>query len=87
MSLTQDDYREALRVLDAVNLSGVVYSFSKVLPRIWEEAKERGEGTDYVNQHPISQLYAAKIMDLAGLRTVADMTRSYHLVMENLEDQ
>lgn len=60
------EYQNALMVQGAANVSGVVYSLAKVLPKIWEEARELGRGTDYVNGHPIVRLYAEQIIYLSG---------------------
>ena len=70
------DYREALTVQDACNLSGVVHAWSRVLDKIWFEARAAGQGTDYVNRHPISVLFADKLADLAGTRPT-DYLRAY----------
>jgi len=75
--LTSDDYKEAIMVQDACNLSGVVHSFSKVVSRIWEEARVRGESTDWVNRHPICVLYADKILQLAGGDDFTNYQRAY----------
>jgi hypothetical protein len=63
--LTINDYHTALNAGSACNLSGVVHSFSGVLTRIWDEAREQGEGTNWVNQHPISRMYAYAINKLS----------------------
>lgn len=60
--LEHKHYKEALSVQDACNLSGVVHSFSKILPAIWESC----DGTDEVNRHPICRLFAEQIMFLTG---------------------
>jgi hypothetical protein len=65
--LTKHDYEMAIAAQSACNLSGVVHSFSEVLPRIWEEARQLGKGTEWVNQHPLCILYAEKMHDLVGL--------------------
>jgi hypothetical protein len=62
---------EAIKVQDACNLSGVVNSFAKAIARLWrlayEDQKEGGgRGTDWVNRHRVSRLYADKIKSLAG---------------------
>lgn len=67
--LTKKDYEYALMVQSAVNLSGVVNSFARVLVKIWEEANETGNGTDWVNAHPICRLYAEQIAFLSGAGT------------------
>jgi len=64
--LTPKDYQNALDVQGAVNLSGVVRSFALVTERIWNEARAEGGGTEFVNKHPISRLYAEQINFLAS---------------------
>ena len=58
---------EAWQVQDACNLSGVVHSFSRGLEKLWGIARVLGEGTDWVNRHPFSRLYADKVRDLTAL--------------------
>lgn len=64
--LTIKDYEDAITVQDACNLSGVVHSFSRVISKIWVEARKEKKGTEWVNQHPISKMYSDKILHLAG---------------------
>lgn len=59
-------YQEAVIVQDACNLCGVVQSFAKILPVIMDESRAKGLGTDWVNQHPISKLFASKITSLSN---------------------
>jgi hypothetical protein len=66
--LTAKDYESAIIVQDACNLSGVVHSFCDIIKRITEESREKGKGTQYVNEHPICKLFADKIADLARVR-------------------
>jgi hypothetical protein len=74
----QDAARQALLVQDACNLSGVVHSFSEILTSVlWPEARQTGKGTDFVNQHPISKLFADKIADLARVRNIEDYSTAY----------
>ena len=75
--ITSEDYQRALLVQDAVNLSGVVHSFSEVVSRLWEEARRGGHGTEYVNTHPICKLYADKIVDLAKVRDTSAYMDAY----------
>jgi len=63
--LTLRDYQNALEVENACNLSGVVKSYSQVMERIWQEARAKGEGTDWVNTHPIAVLYSHACLYLA----------------------
>ena len=62
--LTPDDYLMALHSQSASNLSGLVHSLSMVLEGIWEEARAKGEGTDFVNGHPIVRLYIEQLNHL-----------------------
>ena len=62
--LTPNDYKEAITIQDACNLSGVVKSFSRMMDKIWEEARSHGKGTDWVNTHPIAILFAEKCVHL-----------------------
>lgn len=64
--LTPHDYQLAIHSQSACNLSGIVHSFSEVISRIWNEARALGEGTDFVNRHPISRLFAEQIAHLSG---------------------
>lgn len=57
---------DALDVQDACNLSGVARRFADALTDVWAEATRLKEGTKFVNQHPISVLFACKIADLAA---------------------
>lgn len=51
----------ALSIQHASNLSGIVATFHDVMSVLWEEARKRNEGTDWVNKHPVSKLFAAQI--------------------------
>jgi len=50
-------YEMALLSQGACNLSGLAYSLAEAMELIWLEAREQGQGTDYVNSHPIVRLY------------------------------
>lgn len=58
--------KDAIAVQDAVNLSGVVHSFVDAVTAIWDEAHATGQGTSYVNHHPIVTLFLDKLADLNG---------------------
>jgi len=64
--LTYRDYQSALDVQNACNLSGVVIAYAEVMRKICEEdwRSKRG-GTEWRNRHPISILYASKVLSLA----------------------
>ena len=61
--LTKKDYKTAITIQDACNLSGVVHEFSRILSRMCDD----GLDTDARNRHPISILFADKIASLAGV--------------------
>lgn len=54
--------REAIEVQMAVNLSGVVHSFSRSITRLRELYPH--EGTYFFNTHPVAVMWADKIKDL-----------------------
>jgi len=68
---------EAIVVQDACNASGVIHAMSRAVTKIWEQAREKGQGTDWVNRHPVMVLFASKLADL----TQADLrfSKSYDL--------
>jgi len=58
--------KAALEVQDACNLSGVVRIFDQVLQtHLWPASNSQGKGTQWVNEHPVSKLFADKISSLA----------------------
>ena len=65
MGLTTKDYQRALDSQSACNASGLIHSLNETLEQIWEEAREKGEGTDWVSGHPIVRLYAEQLMWLS----------------------
>lgn len=62
--LEPKDYQDAIDVQDACNLSGVVLAFGRVLSKMMDDPSIRG--TRDRNRHPISVLYADKILSLTG---------------------
>jgi hypothetical protein len=72
------EYGMALLSQGACNLSGLVHSLSQAMELIWEEATEQGQGTDYVNNHPIVRLYVEQMSFLCR----ADYSASYRICLE-----
>ena len=70
LRLEPRDYEQALQCQDACNLSGIVHTFSKVMSKIWDEARARNQGTEWVNQHPIAVMYATQVASLSGASTL-----------------
>jgi len=61
----QQAAQQALDCQNACNLSGVLRSFDRiVMDVLWEEARRIGEGTEWVNSHPICTLFLDKLADL-----------------------
>ena len=55
----------ALLIQDGCNLSGILRSFTEiVMDTLWPAAREQGQGTDWVNQHPICTLFLDKLVSL-----------------------
>lgn len=79
MKLEKIDYQKAIHSQSACNVSGLVKSLAEVLDRIWEEAREQKKGTDFVNQHPITRLYAEQISFLSQSR---DWIEAYKICEE-----
>ena len=74
--LTPKDYQMALDSQTACNLSGLIHSWSKVFPRIWEDVRAHGEGTLSANGHPICRLLLEQAYYL-GTSGSAREKRSY----------
>ena len=68
-SLTCADYKTAIVIQDACNLSGVVHAFSDILSRMCDA----GLDTDARNRHPISIMFADKIASLSGVLAGGDI--------------
>jgi len=75
--LTPHDYNMAFNTQNACNLSGISKWFATVLDKIWDEARERKRGTDWVNQHPICRLMAEQVSHLSGGGSCSGST-TYH---------
>ena len=74
----QRAYKMALLSQGACNLSGLAHSLAEAVELIWEEATEQGQGTDYVNSHPIVRLYVEQMSFLCR----ADYSASYRICLE-----
>ena len=71
-------YEMALVSQSACNLSGLVHSLAYAMELIWEEARNEGQGTDYVNTHPIVRLYVEQMSFLCR----AEYSASYRTCLE-----
>ena len=63
--LTEVDYNDAIYSQNACNLGALVKSLSAKIDAIWVEARLLGEGTEYVNNHPIVRLFVEQMGHLS----------------------
>lgn len=66
----------ALHVQDACNLSGIVFSFAKLMEDLCEASDFLNKGTDWKNKHPLCVLFLDKCAGLAS-NSIGD-TESFH---------
>jgi hypothetical protein len=62
--LKPDDYKIAIEVQSACNLGALAHSFSRAIQKIQNEARIKGHGTDWINNHPICRMYAEQFNHL-----------------------
>ena len=83
MGLRALDYQRALDAQSACNASGLIHSLHETIDRVWDEARENGLGTDWVNGHPILRLYAEQ---LSFLSSKTDYFRAYQVCEERAKE-
>jgi hypothetical protein len=66
----QDVAKDAILVQNACNLSGVVHAFSTAVTVLREQRD--CTGTTWINEHPVSILFSAKIASLTGVAHIAE---------------
>lgn len=71
--LTVKDYRDALLIQDAVNLTAVAQSFADVTKKILHDVGD----TKDVWRHPISVLYASKFASLTNCEATFVFSHAY----------
>ena len=69
MGVTASDYEKAVLSQEACNLSGVVFSFADAMGKICKESRNKADGTEWKNSHPICRLYAEQICHLTRQRS------------------
>ena len=67
MKTMQQVAQDALHCQNACNLSGVVKTFADATTVLWTEAQRLAAGTRWVNEHPVSILFATQVAYLAGI--------------------
>lgn len=65
-------YDRALMSQSACNFSGLVHGLARDMDTLWQEARARGEGSDYIAKHPVVRLYLEQLTYLAGIGIFAD---------------
>lgn len=83
-------YRTALYVVDpgASNASGMIRSMNRCLDYIWAEARDCGQGTDYVNKHPVITLFLSQLAQVNGVGPIdfAAFNHAYDRCVERLNE-
>ena len=72
---TPADYKTAVQVQDACNLSGVVFEWARIMQRICNETRDKG--TDAKNLHAINVLFASKVASLTGCESGLNFHHAY----------
>jgi hypothetical protein len=60
---------EVIDIQDACNMMGLTKGFARALDELADNLRQSGEytGTDTINRHPITKLWASKLHDLARM--------------------
>jgi hypothetical protein len=72
LCVSKDDYATALGSQCACNLGALIHSFDRVINKLQYEARTLGHGTDWINQHPITRLFAEQIAFLSSPRDYSE---------------
>lgn len=51
----------AVLAQDACNASGLVQEWARAMNLLWEAANKEGQGTGWVNSHPVNVLFSLKL--------------------------
>jgi len=80
--LTLKDYLDAVQVQNACNLSGVLYSFARVMDRLCNDVPD----TSKRNKHPLVILYLDKLNSLSGADSLNTVMKAYDAVYDTIRD-
>ena len=75
----------ALDVQNAVNLSGVVFTFAEAMQAICDTDQRHNMSTTWKNEHPIVTLFLEKLADLNGHR-LETTTEQYTRVLQQVRE-
>ncbi len=76
-----EECRRVMGALEASNLSGVVKAMANAVSVLWDVSRAMGQGTDWVNQHPVMLLYAERAATLTHYATCANDLSLYGSAM------
>lgn len=62
--LTLNDYIDCINGQSACNATGLIYTMKSLREKVWNTARYHNKGTEWVNGHPILQLYAYQLAHL-----------------------
>jgi hypothetical protein len=62
--LSKNDYEQCLNAQSGCNATGLINSMKEITECLWNTAKSLNKGTEWVNHHPILQLYAYQLAHL-----------------------
>lgn len=74
-ALSKDDYATALAIQSACNLGAVIHTFDKIVDKLQYEARIHAHGTDWVNRHPITRMFAEQIAFLSSPRDYSEAAK------------
>jgi len=72
LCVSKDDYATAVASQTACNLGALIHSFDRVIIKLQYEARVFGHGTDWINQHPITRMFAEQIAFLSSPRDYSE---------------
>jgi hypothetical protein len=69
MRTVADLAREAVEIQDGCSMLGLSKGFARAVQELKDalDAEGQYEGTDQINQHPVTKLWASKLHDLARM--------------------
>ena len=82
--LSKADWKSALDVQDASNLSGVLHSLTDMSEAIWNDVRDPNSPNYSFNAHPIVRLYVYKLFHLAFTEPLGD--KSMALIMRQFDE-
>jgi hypothetical protein len=66
--LTKNDYETCIDAQSGCNCTGLINSINGMRDRLWNTARSHNKGTEWVNAHPIMQLFAYQLSHISHNR-------------------